>query len=209
MSDQALQDQVRRYYEGRLRQHGATARGVDWNSESSQQLRFQQLEPLWVAEPGASLIDYGCGYGALAGYLRGRGHHGSYTGFDLSPEMAEAARQHNRGLADCRWTASRSDLRPADYAVASGIFNVKLDAADTDWRAYVRRTIADLAALGQRGFAFNALTSYSDREKQRPDLHYADPLDLFDHCQRTFGRFVALAHDYPLYEFTLLVRMPH
>jgi SAM-dependent methyltransferase len=209
MTDQDLRDRVRRYYEGRLREHGATALGVDWKSESSQRLRFEQLEPLWHADPGASLIDYGCGYGALAEFVRARGHQGPYTGFDISGEMADAATTHNEGLADCRWTSRRDDLRPADYAVASGIFNVKLDAADAEWRAYVRRIIADLASLATRGFAFNALTSYSDRDKQRADLHYADPLELFDHCQRTYSRFVTLAHDYPLYEFTLLVRVRH
>jgi hypothetical protein len=50
------------------------------------------------------------------------------------------------------------------------------------------------------------LTSYSDPDKRRPDLYYADPLALFDHCKRTYSRFVSLIHDYPLYEFTLLVR---
>jgi len=206
-TDHELRERVRRYYEGRLREYGATARGVDWKSESSQQLRFEQLERLWQGDPDASLIDYGCGYGALAAYIRGRGHRGPYTGFDVSGDMAAAAVRHTEGLAGCRWTSDREELRPADYAVASGIFNVKLDAAEDDWRAYVRRTIADLASLATRGFAFNALTSYSDRDKQRPDLHYADPLELFDHCQRVYGRFVALAHDYPLYEFTMLVRI--
>jgi hypothetical protein len=67
-------------------------------------------------------------------------------------------------------------------------------------------TISDLASLGSRGFAFNALTTYSDADRQRPDLYYADPLVCFDHCRRTFSRFVTLLHDYPLYEFTMLVR---
>ena len=93
-----------------------------------------------------------------------------------------------------------------DYAVASGVLNVKQQAGDAEWASYVRETIADLAALGTRGFAFNALTLYSDAEKRRPDLYYADPLELFDHCKRTYSRFVTLLHDYPLYEFTILVR---
>jgi hypothetical protein len=75
-----------------------------------------------------------------------------------------------------------------------------------EWRDYMLATIADLAALGRRGFAFNALTAYSDADRQRPDLYYADPLAVVDHCRRTFSRFVALLHDYPLYEFTVLVR---
>jgi hypothetical protein len=206
MTDRQLHDRVRQYYESRLRQHGATALGVDWKSESSQALRFEQLKRLWEAEPDASLIDYGCGYGALAEYLRSSGHLGSYTGYDISDQMTSEAMRRWTGLSDCQWTADRRQLRPATYAVASGIFNVKLDATNEEWRDYVRRTIGDLASLGTRGFAFNALTSYSDRDKQRSDLYYADPIDLFDHCRRTYSRFVALAHDYPLYEFTILVR---
>lgn len=207
MTDQQLHERVRQYYEGRLQEHGATALGVDWKSESSQTLRFRQLERLWAEEPDAGLIDYGCGYGALAEYIRGRGHRGPYTGFDISRDMADAAVRRGRQLPDCRWTADRSQVRAADYAVASGIFNVKLDASDEDWRAYVLRTLADLASLGTRGFAFNALTSYSDSDKQRLDLHYADPLELFEYCRRTYSRFVALVHDYPLYEFTIFVRV--
>lgn len=209
MTDTELRDRVRQYYEGLLREHGATARGVDWKSESSQILRFRQLEHLWEDDPDASVIDYGCGYGALAEYIRSRGHRGAYTGFDISRDMTSAAVERTRQLSGCRWTEDRSQLQPAEYAVASGIFNVKLDANDEDWQAYVRRSLADLASLGRRGFAFNALTLFSDPEKRRADLHYADPLELFNYCRRTYGRFVALMHDYPLYEFTLLVRVDH
>jgi SAM-dependent methyltransferase len=206
VSHDTLRDQARVYYEAKLRAHGATPAGMDWNSQSSQELRFRELARLWDGDAEAGVLDYGCGYAALAGYLRGQGHRGPYLGFDVSPDMIDAARAHVAALPDCRLTANRAELTPHDYAVASGLLNVKQSASDADWRSYVHDTIADLAALGTRGFAFNALTSYSDPEKQRPDLHYADPLALFDHCKRTYSRFVTLLHDYPLYEFTLLVR---
>jgi SAM-dependent methyltransferase len=201
-----LRAAVRAYYEGKLRQHGATPAGVDWNSGESQQMRFAQLARLWGQEPSASIVDYGCGYGALASWLRGRGHTGPYLGFDLSADMVAEAGRAAADLRDCRFASVRAELAPADYAVASGVFNVKMDAPAARWRDYVVESIADLASLGRRGFAFNALTSYSDRGKQRADLYYADPLELFDHCARTYSRFVTLVHDYPLYEFTLLVR---
>ncbi len=41
----------------------------------------------------------------------------------------------------------------------------------------------------------------------RTDLYYGDPIFFFEHCRTTFGRHVALLHDYPLYEFTILVRL--
>lgn len=207
MTDAQLHDRVRQYYEGLLRKHGATAPGVDWKSEASQLLRFRQLEHLWEDDPDASMIDYGCGYGALAEYIRSRGHRGTYTGFDISHDMTTAAAERALQLPECRWTDDRSQLRPAEFAVASGILNVKLDVSDEVWGAYVRRCLGDLASLGKRGFAFNALTSLGDPDKRRPDLYYADPFELFDYCRRSFSRFVAVMHDYPLYEFTILVRV--
>jgi SAM-dependent methyltransferase len=153
-----------------------------------------------------SILDYGCGYGALADYLRARGHRGAYTGYDVSEAMAQAAHARVASLSACQVTARRDDLVPTDYAVASGVFNVKQDADEEAWRTYIWETVADLAALGKRGFAFNALTSYSDVDKRRRDLYYADPLEAFDRCKRTYSRFVTLLHDYPLYEFTIIVR---
>lgn len=205
MSD-ALLRRVREYYDGKLRDHGATPRGVDWNSAESQERRFRELARLWEDDRAASVVDYGCGYGALALYLRARGHQGAYTGLDVSEAMIASARRETARLSDCAFTAVRADVEAADYAVASGIFNVKLDRPAGEWREYMLATIADVAALGRRGFAFNALTAYADADRQRPDLYYADPLACFDHCRRTFARHVALLHDYPLYEFTILVR---
>lgn len=206
MTVNGLRSQVRKYYEDKLRQHGPTAAGVDWNSRGSQELRFRQFERLWENEPDATVIDYGCGYGALATYLRGRGHRGAYVGFDLSDAMIDAAREHVASLPSCRFTSSRSELVPADYAVASGVLNVKQEASDESWQGFVDETIADLASLGSRGFALNALTSRSDPGKRRRDLYYADPLRMFEYVQRTYSRHVALLHDYPLWEFTILVR---
>jgi SAM-dependent methyltransferase len=201
-----LRDQARTYYEAKLRAHGATPAGMDWNSQASQELRFRQLARLWEDEPQAGIVDYGCGYAALATYLRGHGHQGPYVGFDVSAEMIRAADGHVTALGECRVTSQRAELMASDYAVASGVLNVKQQAGDAEWASYVREIIADLAALGGRGFGFNALTLYSDADKRRPDLYYADPLELFDHCKRTYSRFVTLLHDYPLYEFTILVR---
>jgi SAM-dependent methyltransferase len=206
MTASAIESRVRQYYEQKLSVHGATPAGVDWNSRESQELRFRQLARLVEEAPAASVLDYGCGYGALAAWLRAHGHEGEYLGFDVSPAMVAAAERLPVATQHCRFTTDRSTLTPADYAVASGIFNVKLETPDDEWREYIRRTIDDLAALGSRGFAFNALTLHSDPARRRPDLYYADPCEWFEHCRRTYSRHVALLHDYPLYEFTLLVR---
>lgn len=56
------------------------------------------------------------------------------------------------------------------------------------------------------GFAFNALTKYSDPEFMKEELYYTDPLFMFDYCKTNFSKNVALLHDYRQYDFTILVR---
>lgn len=201
-----LLDAVQRYYSGKIAEHGPTARGVDWNDQASQELRFEQLLKLCDLEAPVTINDYGCGYGALASYLVERGDRFRYTGFDISERMLEQARDLLDGVEECRFVAADEQLEGVDYTVASGIFNVRLDAAEDAWERHVFATLERLDQLSTRGFAFNMLTSYSDPERLRADLYYADPRAMFDHCKRTFSRWVALLHDYGLYEFTILVR---
>jgi SAM-dependent methyltransferase len=197
---------VEQYYSERIAVHGPVARGVDWNSEASQVLRFEQLLKVCDVSPGFSLNDYGCGYGALVDYLHSKKLIFQYHGFDISTSMIAHAHRLHGGLDGCKFFSDESLLPLADYTLASGIFNVKIQASDEEWRSYVLHTVNKIAASSRKGFAFNMLTVYSDPKRRRPDLHYADPLFWFDHCKRNFSRFVTLLHDYPLYEFTILVR---
>jgi SAM-dependent methyltransferase len=205
-SESPVLDGVASYYAGKLAEHGETAAGVDWNSTSSQELRFAQLLRIAEGETTFSLNDYGCGYGALLDFLDDRGLRVDYRGFDVSEEMVAAARRRFADRPE-RFTSDAGELQAADYTVASGIFNVRLDVDDTTWLAHVRRTLDRMRALSTSGFSFNMLTSYSDPERMRPDLFYAEPQTILDHCIRRFSRRVAILHDYELYEFTTLVRL--
>jgi SAM-dependent methyltransferase len=201
-----IETRVASYYSAKLLAHGETAQGVDWKSEESQQLRFEQLLRLLGAERSFSILDFGCGWGALFERLLRDGHAPRYFGFDVSAAMVERARSRLGADPRAAFTADAAELGPVDYVLASGIFNVKLQVLEDDWRAYVVQVLDQMNRLATRGFAFNALSLYSDPEKRRPDLHYADPRALFDHCKRHYSPRVALLHDYPLWEFTILVR---
>ena len=194
------------YYSERIRQHGTTARGVDWNGESSQELRFAQLLRICEGSARFSLNDLGCGYAGLVDTLARRGAAFEYRGWDVSEAMIQAARERFAGDSRVRVAVGAAPDIPADFTIASGIFNVRLQASDTDWLAHILETLDSMDQASTRGFAFNCLTKYSDREKMRDYLYYADPCALFDHCKRRHSRNVALLHDYDLYEFTILVR---
>lgn len=199
---------TRAYYADKFLAHGAVPQGVDWGHDRAQNTRFDQLlklvPPEPVGAPPLSLNDLGCGYGALLDHLHARCREVDYLGIDLVPAMVEAAqlRHGSRG----RFVVGSGCPRVADYAVASGLFNVRGEVPEAQWHQFVLSVLDDLHANSRLGFAFNALTGYSDTDRMRSDLHYADPLWFFEWCKRKYARNVALLHDYDLYDFTIIVR---
>jgi SAM-dependent methyltransferase len=206
LSDDKLLSEVADYYAARLAEHGETPRGVDWNGEESQVLRFEQLARVVAPAASVSVNDVGCGYGALYDYLAPRHAQLAYCGCDIAPEMIQAARARHANAPGARFVEGARPPSAADYSIASGIFNVRLQRSDAEWLAYILATLDDLDRASTKGFAFNCLTSYSDADRMRDYLYYADPCRIFDHCKRRYSRDVALLHDYGLYEFTILVR---
>lgn len=198
--------EVAGYYSAKLAEHGATPRGVDWNGEESQMLRFEQLTKVIRQPRGFLLNDLGCGYGALYDYLQTKYQDFTYTGCDVSSDMILAARARGASNHNAKFIVAAAPPEIADYGIASGIFNVSLGQSDAKWYDYLKATLDVLDRTSQHGFAFNCLTSYSDTEKMRSHLYYADPCTLFDLCKRRYSRHIALLHDYGLYEFTIIVR---
>jgi SAM-dependent methyltransferase len=206
IANKSILSEVATYYSEKLAEHGETPKGVDWNGEVSQTLRFEQLCKIVSTTNQFSINDLGCGYGALYDFLGDEFENFSYSGVDVSDSMIYAAQQRYKDKNQARFVASSEPDQVADYGVASGIFNVRLDRTDEEWRLYLEATLDVLDRTSSRGFAFNCLTSYSDADKMRDYLYYADPCVLFDLCKRKYSRNVALLHDYGLYEFTILVR---
>lgn len=198
--------EVADYYSAKLAEHGVTPRGVDWNGEESQVLRFEQLSKVVDQSIDFSLNDLGCGYGALFDYLNSRYREFTYNGCDVSGDMIRAAQGRYANSPNAHFAVAGEPPEMADYGIASGIVNVRLGRSKAEWEKYLETTLDALNRTSRRGFAFNCLTSYSDTDKMRAYLYYADPCVLFDLCKRRYSRHVALLHDYGLYEFTILVR---
>jgi SAM-dependent methyltransferase len=204
--DPSIVSDVAAYYASKLALHGPTPQGVDWNGQASHELRHRQFLRLLDGAPDASILDLGCGYGDFLRFLRSEGHRGPFIGYDVAASMiAEATRLHGES-ADCRWRVGAEPAETADFAVASGIFNVKGELSTEIWANYVRETIDILARAGRRGFAFNVLSLSSDPERRSGTLYYADAPEMLSYCLLRYGRSVALLQDYGLYEFTVVVR---
>lgn len=199
-------DEVAGYYSAKIAQYGESPQGVDWNGEDGQILRFRQLCRVIESGTPFSLNDVGCGYGALYDALRHDHEDFTYTGIDISERMIDAASRRYGDKNNARFICAQAPDCAADYSVASGIFNVRQQRPDDEWFTYITDTLDLMHRTSRKGFSFNCLTSYSDPDRMRDYLYYADPCRLFDLCKRRYSRNVALLHDYDLYEFTVIVR---
>lgn len=203
-----LRADVERYYTARLQRHGATPLGVDWTCAPTQELRFVQLLRLCDFSSAITLNDLGCGYGALLALL-GRRHRTAavdYLGIDLSPAMIDAARRlwrTRRGAAFC--VGDRSP-RSADYSIASGIFNVRLEQPLCLWERFVQETLRELAATSRRGFAVNFLAPLPPQIEGRPQLYRTAAQPWVAFCRDALGCRVEVLGDYGMREFTLIAR---
>ena len=190
-------------YTDSLRRHGTTPLGVGWSDEISHTLRFQVLAQIIDPRHEFTVADLGCGYGAFYDFLVASNIPPvKYFGYDISDAMISEAKR--RRLPGSEFLKGASVDREVDYSFASGIFNVRFKENENRWRDFVIATLDDINNKSRKGFSFNLLSSYVDWKEDH--LYYGDPLFFFDYCKKNFSRHVALVHDYPLWEWTIVIR---
>lgn len=205
---QEIYENIEKYYTDKILKYGANPLGVDWKNEEGQILRFGQLSKVLNINIPFTVADLGCGYGKFIDYLDKNFQNYTYIGYDLSNSMIKKAIElyGYKNNVYFQHIKSTKEIQSVDYIITSGIFNVKMHYTEVQWLNYILNTLEQMYNKSLKGFAFNILSKYSDKEYMRDYLYYADPLFLFDFCKRNFSKNVSLLHDYELYEFTIIVR---
>jgi SAM-dependent methyltransferase len=204
-----MSDPLKKFYEEHLQQFGSSAQGVGWKNVEAQVIRFEQLAKVFKPGEHFSINDLGCGVGDFVGFLDRRNPGNVYRGYDVMPEMitkAKAKYDSPENKVSFIQIGHAREMQQADYTIASGIFNIRFETDDESWLKYILETLEIMNEKSLKGFAFNILTSYSDKEFMKPELYYADPAFLFDFCKRKFSKNVALLHDYNQFDFTMIIR---
>ena len=181
---------------------------VGWKNKKAQINRFNQFLKLFTTN-NFSVNDFGCGHGHFFDFLiEEKPNSVAYFGYDMFGDMLPKTRQFNVNNHNAHFfhIGNYSEIKMADYSIASGIFNLKFNLSEDKWLSYILNTITSMNQNSKKGFAFNALTKYSDQDKMQDHIYYADPLFFFDYCKRNFSTNVALLHDYEEYDFTIIVR---
>ncbi|MBV8074254.1 MAG: class I SAM-dependent methyltransferase [Candidatus Eremiobacteraeota bacterium] len=178
---------------------------MDYPDAERLRIRYDELAKLLRAPGRFSLLDYGCGFGAFYDYLKERRFDCDYTGYDISEAMIAAAAAEHPGQEE-RFVLELAPDAVFDYVIESGTFNLRVGNEIPTWEKLVHEALDEFDRRSRRGFAFNMLTAYRDEYHKLERNYYGNPLHYFDLCLRKYAPNVALAHDYDLWDFTIIVR---
>ncbi len=194
-----VDESVRSHYRSLVQLHGDTHEAAQYSSRESQEARFSVLAGVGDLQQ-QRLLDFGCGFGQLAGYLGARAVDCRYTGVDVVDEFFPFARQKYPMHRFGQWTDFETER--FDYAIVSGVFNNRM----ADNQRFFESTVELLLKKVDKGIAFNLMSRYVDFED--PGLWYTRPEDVFSFMKR-LTPFVTLRHDYVVkpgsvaFEYTL------
>ncbi len=185
-----MSDKLKQHYKALLDKYGDAPEAVQYSCRASQEARYEILTQIADLN-GCKILDFGCGTGHLASYLKTKGICCEYTGIDIVEDFFPYARdkhpEHRFGFLD--------DFKEEyfDYAFVSGVFNNKMD----DNLKFFQDSVKLLFSRVEKGLAFNLMSSYVDYEDD--ELWYVDPEEIFA-FMKSVTPYVTLRNDYVVKE---------
>lgn len=150
------------FYSTAIEMYGITAKGVNWHSKESQNLRFEIILEMLPSEMSSySVADAGCGFGDLYLYmLKKKRMPKEYIGIDALVDMYSIASERT-GCEIVIADICKEKLPSADFYICSGAMNV---LNDFETHLFMRNCLSSCRI----GFLFNILYG----EKQSETYNY-------------------------------------
>ncbi len=171
------------YYNSKFHTYGYDPRSLGWIL-GSQEIRFKNLTMVGDLND-QSILDVGCGFGDLYGYLSNTGVRIKYTGVDINRNFIKTARAV---YPDAHFIEAdfEKDVIPGkyDWAIASGVFNLKID----DNQAFIENSLKKMFKLSKKGIVADFLNSKAACGCD--GLYYQDAGRLLEFCDRLSARVV-------------------
>ena len=207
-------EKQKEYFEGLLDKHGANHLGLDWNSHESQKLRFQIFKEIFIygkKSANISVLDVGCGFGDFYGFLKAEGllrrNKISYTGYDISSKIIDAAKKkYSDAKFEVKDVLADRYLPTFDYVFCSGVFNIRALDNQTHLE-FVKSMLLRVYDLCNCGAAINFLSEGALPISRPEDVNsgryfFFRPEDMVSFVRFFCSQYI-LRHDYHLGDFTL------
>ena len=174
------------FYTNAYKKYGISARGLNWNSEDSQKIRFEVLAQFLKDKISTcSVVDAGCGFGDFYLFLQEKNLiPKSYVGIDCMQDFIDIAKLRlPNNTFTCR-DILKDELVYADWYIASGSLNI-LNSFDT-WMF-----LEKMLFYSKEGVLFNIL----EGDKISENFNYQKKEDIIKFAKRK-GYKVRVVEDY-------------
>lgn len=184
-------------YNKRLKKYGHDPRALGW-FEGRQPLRFAILSEIGDFN-NCSVLDVGCGFGDLYGFLTKKYYNIQYTGIDINPRLIKIAQNTYPGIHFMvkDFHEAVIDTR-FDWVVSSGVFNDNL----SENTSFIQEMVKKMFILCTKGVAVDFMSSYAGLKGK--GTSYTVPEELFGFC-KTLSKRIILRHDYMPFEFCVYI----
>lgn len=195
------------YYAERLREHGDNHLGVGWPRK--EEAILLQKVMLGVIPPNAdnvSLLDVGCGTGALLEFIKSSKRTSiRYAGLDNSQTHLDICRRKFPGVDFIHAEIFDDELilDEYDYIVINGIFTFKATLSHAEMFEQMASSLKNLFQHARHGMAFNMMTKHVDWE--RDDLFHVPFDDLARLLKAYLSRHFLFRSDYGPWQYTAYV----
>ena len=188
---------LRRFHQQRINEFGTgTAQALGWRGNANQLVRFSMLQGIGDMN-GCSVLDAGCGYGDLRGYLHPIYPLLRYAGIDMIEEFITLAVERYAYLPETGFYLGdflEAPLPCMDYVLASGSLSYRSSKPN-----FIYTAITKLFYSSRVAFGFNLL---SQVDLPNSLLAAYNPTDILKHC-RTLTSKVVLQEGYFEADYTV------
>jgi len=187
-------------YSDRLTIFGDDPKTLGWGNGGldRQNLRFKILSEVGI-QNGHSVLDVGCGFGDMYGFLINSGWKGQYLGIDINEDMLKLAKKKCPDIeVFCVDILNTPQFNGFDFVVESGIFNEKFEFCSN--LEYIEKMLHKMFSICRKGIACDFLSSFVDFEAQ--GSFHSNPGEIITIAKKMSDKIV-MRMDYLQYEFSI------
>ena len=183
-------------YKEQYKKHGYSPASLGC-PKGRQNLRFELLSKYLKK---GTLLDFGCGFGDLASFLRKGNFDVNYNGCDVVSDFIEVARKNNPEDFFVKTKVDSKLNEEYDYIIASGVFNFLYTKNPKDHKEFVFSTINELFSKTiKKVLSVDFLSPAVDFVSK--DAYHQEFKELIDFILTNLSRRFEINHTYMPYEY--------
>lgn len=185
-------------YLKQLKKYGYSSKSLGW-IKGRQGIRFRQLTRF--IEKNSKILDYGCGFGDLRGFLEGNDIPVDYHGCDVIPEFLEIAKEKNPKGNFFQIELLETIDEHYDNIICSGTFNFLYGKEKDSHRKHIFKIINNLFQCSRNSLSIDFQSPYVDFFSE--NAYHQEIDEIINYSIKYLSKRFVVDHSYMPYEYII------